>query len=1418
MQNNRDEVVWNCFDIAINVSRERLVDFALQHSSDLLFRSLLSSEICYVALTTIKKKYLLNEITLKKQELNKAKNDLKEQNILEQEIIVLQNRIDAVSLFSLPEIMFNPSLIRLAIVYSKASIGMCNLIIESNQYLKQHQINTVLSVSDISTLPEILAKSTCTKAPELLNKYKTKQEKLSLAIKNFSSYCQTEEIYKQYIQEYYAKEGKVVFYSQLDFLETTSMIDIAAKMCGKHIVLFQKMPRGPLQEAYRTNHKECENEIILVFDGLNHFVSYHAYLISRMSLLPTPIREYVQPVWSRIFPPTQTYAKSTYETLQACGWLGRYLYYAYQIGSIATPGTFIKCALIKPFVVPVINKFGSKSLTNAIDQTTELAALYFDMPGWIITRGTPIFFANGAGLIVKYGHIDHPEVIDLIKYSSIAVGTFVGQKSDAEFKSSKIGEAFYHDYNKYGVQKLNKMVQSMVPSFVQTWSNYAITTVSDAYDFAISRLCKSINMDPTVPLFVSKAAHAENQKIEAHIFSSEERKEQNKALQKDIQENQLPQTNSAIDSGQKNIEQLTKDITSLTKINPSELAKLAGTGTQFEVACAIANAMIPNKEGHEDAWKAVYNTMMIAQNGSHHEKHLRERITEQRTAHLESFNQQLHDADQQQNALINLGEKLKEQNRSLSAEIEADEIRIAQEKAEYMKKLTSYQQNQFNSLQSEKRAQRKKVQQFNEALQNAKGIPVDLHIDISTLLANLEANNDLKGVLFENEDGLVIRDGAIRLAESNVGDNSIQVIIPVLFQTKKYIESSRGEGDIIFMLSVNCKDGKFGYDLQSTFDIRKKQKYFGITFGFASGDLDQTIKSALQTKLEDEIKPELNKWIHNTNIALPSLINNIKLDDGLTISLNKFDLTGNSVSLTSSALSLQVTVKADFSISLSYQKLVEMINIEIPATTIDFGNIGQLNEIKAISVDPVDNGLSVHFYLNAQFAGKDISGNYILNGLPVYDPTTQKMLFAIQNLESKTYADGLSLPLLLVEGLLECLAKQLGKTMEVNIGDLINQNLNNTIQGNSATLNYQINQLNHTYLSGISFSSQSLQMNISLRSSISNLCQKNSSDVPTSPLISSADSTLSYESFFPVNPAKRRVDTNDTNGPLRKKFKTSLGVTAESMTSWYGENKIKALLGHYFDNNSVKIFTPINADQNNGETLENNLYEDQLQDALGLSLEQSLSKTLIIPINLGWDNDLTYKDVAGQHWTILIIQFTTNRLKPIIHYFDSFGSDIPQLIREKLYLVYTDLVEDDIIISKTQLQHNTYDCGPWIIEFAKSTVLNSELLHDITLARYLHQSILMSTTFSERPSSDIQKLFDHNKPCESNKKPKTSRRSADTQMLNEGKKFLNNRKRKNPEPTSPSSFFRNRTNETSLKRVKHSQEEAPTSLPESKLS
>lgn len=153
---------------------------------------------------------------------------------------------------------------------------------------------------------------------------------------------------------------------------------------------------------------------------------------------------------------------------------------------------------------------------------------------------------------------------------------------------------------------------------------------------------------------------------------------------------------------------------------------------------------------------------------------------------------------------------------------------------------------------------------------------------------------------------------------------------------------------------------------------------------------------------------------------------------------------------------------------------------------------------------------------------------------------------------------------------------------------------------------------------------------------------------------------------------------------------------------WYSDEEMRSLLHAYLGDNrypDLIILDPINAFQYEGQTLAENLRSQLFQETLSLSEGHFAKTKIIIPVNLG-----------HLHWVGLYIYFNTeNRQKPLIGYFDPLGQDIPAELWGALLQAYPDLAVEDVMRSPIQLQHDNYNCGPWVVAILESLIPRGSL-------------------------------------------------------------------------------------------------------------
>jgi hypothetical protein len=151
-------------------------------------------------------------------------------------------------------------------------------------------------------------------------------------------------------------------------------------------------------------------------------------------------------------------------------------------------------------------------------------------------------------------------------------------------------------------------------------------------------------------------------------------------------------------------------------------------------------------------------------------------------------------------------------------------------------------------------------------------------------------------------------------------------------------------------------------------------------------------------------------------------------------------------------------------------------------------------------------------------------------------------------------------------------------------------------------------------------------------------------------------------------------------------LKSSLGTT-----DWYTDNQMTVLLEHYLDKNkSVTWLTPMLAtDWTRGNDLKENLIEYQKNRINLLTKGLALNNKVLIPINL--DN---------RHWALLYFIYGDDCITPDIYFFDPLGKEPPDVVVKLLNDIYSEKIK--VINIGSRVQQDSYNCGPWIIEAAKS--------------------------------------------------------------------------------------------------------------------
>lgn len=170
---------------------------------------------------------------------------------------------------------------------------------------------------------------------------------------------------------------------------------------------------------------------------------------------------------------------------------------------------------------------------------------------------------------------------------------------------------------------------------------------------------------------------------------------------------------------------------------------------------------------------------------------------------------------------------------------------------------------------------------------------------------------------------------------------------------------------------------------------------------------------------------------------------------------------------------------------------------------------------------------------------------------------------------------------------------------------------------------------------------------------------------------------------------------------------------------WYSNDEIDQLMQHYFtDRNDVAIFYGMRGDDwRRSGALTENLIEFYQQRREKLASGEAVSRRIVIPINLG-----------EQHWVLVCLNFAENPDQaPDIFYIDPLGQqpdyDIVSIFRHPKLFPGVELIPSDVV-----LQHDGYNCGPWIVEIARYFMNKGHLPGDgeidIQPSRAIHRGIL----------------------------------------------------------------------------------------------
>jgi hypothetical protein len=180
-------------------------------------------------------------------------------------------------------------------------------------------------------------------------------------------------------------------------------------------------------------------------------------------------------------------------------------------------------------------------------------------------------------------------------------------------------------------------------------------------------------------------------------------------------------------------------------------------------------------------------------------------------------------------------------------------------------------------------------------------------------------------------------------------------------------------------------------------------------------------------------------------------------------------------------------------------------------------------------------------------------------------------------------------------------------------------------------------------------------------------------------------------------------------------------VGQQDNEDWYTDDKINSLLQHYLGNNeTVELLDGMLATAGEGQSniLKENLIQFNTNRNQKLENGQRVKNKVIVPINLNNDN-----------WALLCLIYPKNRADPLqIYYFDPRGKALPTDLETTLRdgAIFRAV---DITTTPGGVQNDCYNCGPWVVEAARSIAERAsvpEANHDIHAARREHRCILIS--------------------------------------------------------------------------------------------
>jgi len=182
---------------------------------------------------------------------------------------------------------------------------------------------------------------------------------------------------------------------------------------------------------------------------------------------------------------------------------------------------------------------------------------------------------------------------------------------------------------------------------------------------------------------------------------------------------------------------------------------------------------------------------------------------------------------------------------------------------------------------------------------------------------------------------------------------------------------------------------------------------------------------------------------------------------------------------------------------------------------------------------------------------------------------------------------------------------------------------------------------------------------------------------------------------------------------------------------WYTDDEVNMLLAHYLEHiQGLYLLNGLSANQLNGSTLRDNLNDFKTQRESQELAEGQGNDKVILPINMG-----------GYHWVLMYIRYPEGGAVPEFFYFDPLGQAPDQLLVNRIREVYNDT---EVLNLDCRLQTDNCNCGPWIIEAARTLIEKAGLPEptlDINDARAEHTTITKARTQENNESNKRKRSF-----------------------------------------------------------------------------